>query len=129
MGKNCRIRDDYHYYRNSNRLFFVLIAPSKEKYLILTMNLTIRNLTLLFVCLFVSEATFQVKTGSVSRLRKGAGSTSRKLGQSPYQSATVSSATGILQGFSLRICMNQSGVSLRLHTSHSNLPSMGRPEH
>ena len=26
------------------------------------------------VCLFVSEATFQVKTGSVSRLRKGAGS-------------------------------------------------------
>ena len=83
----------------------------------------------LLVCLFVSEVTFQVKTGSVSRLRKGAGSTSRKLGQSPYQSATVSSATGILQGFSLRICMNQSGVSLRLHTSHSNLPSMGRPEH
>ena len=83
----------------------------------------------MFVCLFVSEATFQVKTGSVSRLRKGAGSTSRELGQSPYQSATVSSATGILQGFSLRICMNQSGVSLRLHTSHSNLPSMGRPEH
>ena len=78
-----------------------------------------------FVCLFVTEATFH--KSPISAREQGA--TSRELGQSPFQSATVSSATGILQGFSLRICMNLSGVNLRLHTSQSNLQSMCRPEH
>ena len=68
--------------------------------------------------------------GSVSRLRKGAGSNFEGARSIPYAgSATVSAATGILQGFSLRICMNLSGVNLILHTSHSNLQSTCRPEH
>ena len=87
------------------------------------------KLPFLFVC---NRGHFvQVSTGSGSRLRKGAGSNFEGARSIPYAgSATVmESATGILQGFSLRICMNLSGVNLKLHTSHSNLQSMCRPEH
>ena len=83
------------------------------------------------VCLFVTEATFQVTPGSISRLRKGAGSNFEGARSIPYasQPQTVGTATGILQGFSLSICMYLSGVNLRLHTSHSNLQSTCRPKH
>ena len=67
-----------------------------------------------------------MSTGSVPRLRKGAGSNFKGARSIPYAgSVTVmESATGILQGFSLRIYMNLSGVKLKLHTSHSNLQSI-----
>ena len=80
------------------------------------------------VCLFV--CLYQRRLSKSRRAPSPVSATSRKLGQSPYQSATVmESATGILQGFSLRICMNLSGVNLKLHTSHSNLQSTCKPEH
>ena len=83
----------------------------------------------LFVCLYQRRLSKSRRAPSPVSAREQ-GATSRKLGQSPYQSATMmESATGILQGFSLRICMNLSGVNLKLHTSHSNLQSMCRPEH
>ena len=63
----------------------------------------------LFVCLYQRRLSKSRRAPSPVSAREQ-GATSRELGQSPYQSATVSSATGILQGFSLRICMNQSGI-------------------